>query len=132
MKNNIKSPELIADYFISYLYQNYRGSRHVRRVASWVGFVILALTRIGDVKNIKPRRTRQLEFDYKQRKFKVKFNHKIGGRGGIEIVEFFAGRGEPEGNTVIEIKTLLEAENAYHSLEDHLNNFVATKTEISN
>jgi hypothetical protein len=127
MKNQIKAPELIADYFISYLFQKYHGSRHVRRVASWVGFVILALTRVNGVKNIHPRRTRQLEFEYDGRKFKVKFDHRIGGRGGIEIVEFLEGRGAPEGNRVLEIRTLLEAENAYHSLETYLQKFIAAK-----
>lgn len=127
MKNQIKSPELIADYFISYLYQKYHGNRHVRRVASWVGFVILALTRVNGVKNIHPRRTRQLEFEYGGHKFKVKFNHAVGGRGGIEIVEFLEGRGAPEGDTVLEIKTLLEAESVYHSLETHLKKFIAAK-----
>jgi hypothetical protein len=127
MKTPIKSPELIADYFISYLYQNYQGNRHVRRVASWVGFVILALTRVKGVKNIHLRRTRQLEFEYDGCKFKVKFNHGIGGRGGIEIVEFLAGRGAPEGNRVLEIRTLLEAENTYHSLETRLKKFIAAK-----
>jgi hypothetical protein len=120
----MKSPELIADHFINYLYQKYRGSRHVRRVASWVGFVILALMRIKGVNNINPRRTRQLEFEYKNHKFKVKFNHTVGRRGGIQIVEYFASQGEPEGDTVVEIKTLLDAENAYHSLESHLRKFV--------
>ena len=124
MKSLIK-PELIADYFINYLYSKYRGNRHVRRVASWVGLLVLGLIRAKGVTNINRRRTRQLAFEYANRMFKVKFNHAVGGRGGIEIVELFEKKGEPEGQRVLEIKTLLDAENAYQSLEAHLKKFVA-------
>jgi hypothetical protein len=47
--------------------------------------------------------------------------------GGSEIVKFFAGRGAPEGDRVLEIKTLLEAEIACNSLEAHLKKFIASK-----
>lgn len=128
MNSNIKSAERLADYFVNFLYHKYRGSRHVRRVASWIGFITLALARIKAVKNVRRHHTRQLEFDYKKHKFKVKYDHTIGTaenfrRGGIEISEVLPGRGEPKGESVLKIKTLLEAENAYHSLKKTLDKF---------
>ena len=38
-------PERLVDNFIAYLFENYAGSRHVRRVASWVGLIVLAIDR---------------------------------------------------------------------------------------
>ena len=34
------SVERVADHFVNYLFDTYRGSRHVRHVASWVGFLV--------------------------------------------------------------------------------------------
>jgi hypothetical protein len=124
VKSQIK-PELLADYFINYLYSRYRGNRHVRRIASWVGLVVLSLLRAKGVTHINRRRTRQLAFEYMNRMFKVKFNHAAGPRGGIEITEFYSGQGEPEGKTVLQIKNLLEAEDVYQSLESHLKKFIS-------
>jgi|ERR1035438_7514126 hypothetical protein len=121
-----KSTESIANHFVYYLVKKYNGGFHVQRVASWIGFIVLGLAKVRGIK-ISLRRSRQLEFEYKKRRFKVKFNHTIGKRGGIDIIEILTGRGEPEGGTVLGIKTLLEAENAYHSLEFHLKNFLKDK-----
>ena len=35
--------ERLADYFINYLFDVYHGTRHVHRVASWVGLIVLAV-----------------------------------------------------------------------------------------
>lgn len=69
---------------------------------------------------MRPRRARQLGFEYQGRSFKVKYNHTVGSRGGIDVVEVLPGRGEPEGGTVLEITNLAEAEDAYNNLEDRL------------
>ena len=41
-------PERLVDNFIAYLFENYADSLHVRRIASWVGLIVLAIDRIGD------------------------------------------------------------------------------------
>jgi hypothetical protein len=122
MKNNIKSPEWIAGYLVSYLYKKYHGTLHVRRVASWIGFIILAVDRASD-SGIRLRHARQIEFDYKKRKFRVGYNHAAGSRGGIDIKEVLHTQGGKLGEHVLEITTLLEAEKAYLSLESHLKKF---------
>ena len=114
--------ERLADYFVNYLFDNYRGARHVRRVASWVGLIVLAIDKIAEERWIP--RTRQLKFTFQGRTFKVKYNHSIGGRGGIQIVEVLSGRGSPEGDIVIEIKSLSEAEKFYNDAEEMIQQFL--------
>lgn len=118
------SPELLADKFISYLSVKYSSNRHVRRVASWIGFIIMGVHNCKGITNIVPRRTRQIEFEFKNRNFKVKFDHRIGGRGGIEIREFLPGKGAPNGNVVVQVKNLQEAEALYHGLARCLEDFL--------
>src|ERR1017187_9483761 len=122
------SAEQVASYFVSYLFKNYPTNKHVRRVAAWIGFIVCGIGRIVGATWHIPK-VRQLQFDYAGHQFKAKFNHKIGkgkalDRGGIEIVEVFPGRGSPEGEVVISIATLREAEDFYnrgrHVLDDWL------------
>ena len=108
--------ERLADYFVNYLFDNYRGARHVRRVASWVGLIVLAIDRIGEERDL--RRTRQLGFTFQGRTFKIRYNHSIGGRGGIQIVEVLSGQGSPDGDIVISITSLSEAEQFYNNAEE--------------
>jgi hypothetical protein len=107
------SPERLADHFVNYLFDTYRGSKHVRRVASWVGFIVKGIVKL-DASPYIPR-DRQLRFHYNGRTFKAKFNHHAGGsqRGGIEIVEILPGRGSPEGGVNRTIKDLGEAAAFY-------------------
>ncbi len=37
------SAERLADHFVSYLFDEFQGSRHVRRVATWIGFLLKAV-----------------------------------------------------------------------------------------
>ena len=69
-------------------------------------------------------RSRQLKFTFQSRTFKVKYDHSIGGRGGIQIVEVLSRRGSPEGDGVIEIKSLSEAEKFYNDAEEMLRQFL--------
>jgi hypothetical protein len=108
--------ERIADHFISYLYEEYPGDMHVRRVASWVGLLVLGIDKLADRRYVP--RSRQLRFEYDGRSYKAKFNHHAGTgrglkRGGIDIVEIMDGRGSPEGNTVRSITNLAEAAAFY-------------------
>lgn len=117
------TPEQLANRFVSYLFDKYRGSRHVRRVASWIGFLILAVEKIAG-SSLHQNRQRQITFNYKGRQFKARYNHKTGSRGGIDIIEVLRGRGSPEGGTVLQIKNLTEAEDCYLSLKAHLDSFI--------
>ena len=107
------SADRVADHFVNYLFGGYQGSMHVRRVASWVGLLALAIDNLP-----KSRwwfsKTRQLMFEYKSRRFKVKYNHTIKPRGGIEIVEIEAKPGSPEIKTVVSIGSLKDAEAFYN------------------
>src|ERR1041385_4370553 len=105
----VQSIERLADHFVNYLFDTYRGSRHVRRVATWIGFLLKAIENVADGP-IRPNRERQIAFSYRGRKFKTRYNHKVGARGGIEIVEVLPGRGAPTGGVVIQVTNLSEAE----------------------
>jgi hypothetical protein len=120
------SSELLADGFVSYLFQRYRGTRHVRRVASWLGFIIKAVERLPGV-SFSRRHARQLGFDYRGRTFKARYNHQAGARGGIEIVEVLPGRGAPEGDVAASIVSLSDAEVIYTSLRSRLNTFIQSR-----
>ncbi len=123
MENIHTISEQLANRFVSYLFDQYKGSRHVRRVASWIGFLILAVEKIAG-SSLHQNRQRQIMFEYKGRQFKVRYNHKTGSRGGIDIVEVLRERGSPEGETVLQIKNLAEAEQCYLSLKARLNSFI--------
>ncbi len=105
------SAERLADHFINYLFAEKADNRHVRRVASWVGLIVLGIEKLTGSRYVP--RTRQLRFDYDKRSFKAKFNHSAGARGGIEIVEIVDGRGSPEGQTICSITNLEEAAAFY-------------------
>jgi hypothetical protein len=120
--------EALADYFVRYLFEEYQGTRHVRRIASWIGFVIKAIERVVGA-NFEQRRARQIGFEYHARQFKVKYVHRTRAcpRGGVQIVEVLPGRGAPEGNVVVEIGSLADAERVYKTLGQKLNAFLAAR-----
>ena len=104
----------IADHFVNYLFDEYQGSRHVRRVASWVGLILKGIERAGA--DSVTFRSRQLLFNYRNQRFKARYNHQIGNRGGIEILMVLPGRGLPDGPVVIQAGNLLQAEDVYLGL----------------
>lgn len=103
--------EAIVDYFVNYLFAEYSDSRHVRRVASWVGLIVLGIEKLAGSRYV-PRR-RQFRFEYSGKSYKAKFNHKAGPRGGIDIVEIGDGRGSPEVQIIHSITNLQEAAAFY-------------------
>jgi hypothetical protein len=105
------SAERMADAFINYLYDNYKGNRHVRRVAAWFGFLVFGIEQIKETWWLP--RSRQLFFESKGRRYKVKYNHTIKPRGGIEIVEVAAEKGSPEIRTVLSISSMNDAARFY-------------------
>lgn len=123
MAANHNSAEFLADLFISYLFDEYRGTRHVRRIASWIGFIIKAVEGLPSV-SFSQRHSRQLGFEYRGRKFKARYNHTAGARGGIDIVEVLPGRGAPEGKIAVSMISLSDAEDIYVSLRTRLDKFI--------
>src|SRR5436309_4963973 len=119
MKTTAESAERLADHFVNYLFDTYRGNRHVRRVASWVGFVVTAIEHASPGQ-FRLNRQRQLTFTYSSHRFKVRYNHKAGARGGIEVVEVLPGAGSPDGAVVAQATRLAEAEALYHDLAKRL------------
>ena len=103
----------IADYFVGYLFTKYKGTRHVRRVAAWIGFLLKGIERLGATPDVN--RQRQVIFASGGRRFKVRYNHRAGARGGLELVEVLPGRGMPDGPVLLQIENLRDAERAYRS-----------------
>ena len=113
----------VADHFVNYLFDQYQGSMHVRRVASWIGMILKGIERAGAT-NIKFHRSRQLTFEYRDQRFKARYNHQIRNRGGIEIVEVLPGRGTPDGELVYQVGDLRDAEDIYLGLGRFLDQVV--------
>jgi len=107
----LSSMDRIADHFVNYLFDQYRGSRHVRRVAAWIGFILKAIERSDAT--VRINRERQLTFTYSGHRYKVRYRHNIRPRGGIEVVEMLPGRGSPDGRVVLLIASLQDAEDVY-------------------
>ena len=112
-----------ADHFVNYLFDQYQGSRHVRRIASWIGLILKGIERSG-AENISFSRKRQLTFRYRGHQFKARYNHKVGRRGGIEILEVLPGRGMPDGEIVFQAKNLRDADDIYIGLGRFLDDIV--------
>ncbi len=117
------SAERLADHFVSYLFDEFQGSRHVRRVATWIGFLLKAVENLPGAE-LRQSRLRQVAFDYKGRRFKARYNHQAGRRGGIEFVEVLPGRGQPEGDVAVQVTSLDEAESVYRDLRKRLDTYL--------
>ncbi len=89
------STERLADHLVNYLFDGYQGTRHVRRVATWVGFLLKAIEKLPGA-NPRPNRSRQVVFDYGGHAFRARYRHDLGSRGGVEFVEMLPGRGRPD------------------------------------
>jgi hypothetical protein len=119
------SVDRLADHFVSCLFDRYQGMRHVRRVVAWIGLLLKAVERVSNG-SLHINHSRQVVFEYRGRRFKVRYDHQASLRGGIDILEVLPGRGAPDGQRVIRITNLDEAEDAYHALENHLDDFIAS------
>jgi hypothetical protein len=109
------SSDRMADEFVNYLFQEYRGSRHVRRVAAWIGFIVAGIEKVRDGEEWDIPRRRQLRFSVAGRKFTASYDHNVEPRGGIVIRELLPGRGSPKSDALHAISTLEEAESFYLS-----------------
>src|SRR5882724_8624199 len=106
--------EMLLNYFMSYLFTKFRGSRHVRRVAPWLGFIAKAIEDSPKSK-MWQRYTRQLMFYYRGHWFKVRYDHQAGPRGGIQILEY-----RNNSRAIVTIESLNDAAKVYHNLQDQL------------
>lgn len=113
MAKLISAPvDRLADHFVNYLFDEYKGTRHVRRISSWIGLILLGIGRLSDSEWEIPR-SRQLRFKYNGQRYKVRYKHDVGSRGGIEIVELLPLQGLPEGDRIVVITSLAQAEAFY-------------------
>jgi hypothetical protein len=122
--------ERLADHYAVYLFKHYGQSRHVRRVVIWIGFVLKSIERVAGG-SIQISRTRQLTFSYSGCRFKVRYSHQAGPRGGIQIVRVLPGAGSPEGGLVVNISSLDDAEGVYRSLKQDLDTFLANPQGVT-
>jgi hypothetical protein len=106
------SASRIADHFSNYLFHGYTGhDRHVQRVSTWLGFLILGIAKLNVT--WRPFRMRQLIFERNGKRYKARYNHKIRPRGGIEFVEVAKSPGSPDIAVVAIIASLDDAAGFY-------------------
>jgi hypothetical protein len=117
----IDNSDNLAQYFIQYLCERYPGARHVRRCASWLGFILKGIERAGA--DYWLTNTRQIEFRggtlrYPCR-YRVRYVHKgvTLPRGGVEIVEM---NGRKLGAFIASIGNLAEAEEFYLNFRNQI------------
>jgi hypothetical protein len=111
-RTEMDSPSRLADHFCNYLFHEYQGhARHVERVSTWLGFLILGLAKLKV--SWRPYRSRQLVFERAGKRYKARYNHKIKPRGGIEFVEVANLPGVPDVSIVLTIASLAEAARFY-------------------
>jgi hypothetical protein len=117
------SAEQVANRFVRYLAIGYSDRRHVIRVAHWLGFLIKAIDRASEG-SFWISSTRQIKFEYRGHKFKARYRHKIGNRGGIEIVESLQLKGSPDSDPAVQILNLDQAADVFDTLEHRLDKYI--------
>ena len=113
MKGETFSADRMAEEYLAYLFKSRANDRHVRRVASWLGLLILGVEKIK--RKWWVSHTRQLCFEARGRRFKAKFDHQPRPGGGIHFVEVQPTHGQPEIGTVKVITNLSEAAQFFKS-----------------
>lgn len=124
------SPETLAEAFVDYLVERAsmiddpERARHVLRIASWTGFVVKAIKNLPAT-GFRRGAVHQLEFDYKNRTFGVRYHHDTSGCGGLDIVEEPSDRRRTNDLVVVRIRTLADAEDVYKTLPARLEQLLA-------
>jgi hypothetical protein len=105
------SRDFVAQHFVNYMFdaESLRHARHVQRVASWIGMVLLAIEHRKD--EWKFVNKRQLAFRVGDQWFKVRYQHEVRPRGGFQIVKMTDGR--TDGQVVKELGSLDDVERFY-------------------
>lgn len=123
MASASKSADRVNNYFVGYVCDRFSHRRHIRRVVGWVGMLLKAIERVsgGD---FELSRKRQVVLGYRNDRFKARFRHDVGSRGGIQIVEVLPLQGNPIIETGIDIRSLDEASEVCDGLERLLDAYI--------
>jgi hypothetical protein len=113
MKGEDFSAERMAEAYLAYLFRNKADSPHMRRVASWLGLLILGVEKIKDRWWVS--HSKQLCFEFEGRRFKARYNHRLEPHGGIEIVEVESKPGQPDIGIAKAISNLKDAAKFFRS-----------------
>lgn len=108
------SQDYVAQHFVNYMFDN-ATTRHVQRVASWIGLLVLAIKARRD--EWKFWHNRQLVYRVDETWYKVRYSHTVGTRGGVQIVEMLDSK--TDGDVVRELTTLEDVEEFYLSSRRH-------------
>ena len=112
------SSEHVANTFAAYMRDNIERP-HVFRVTTWLGMLILAIDKVKtDWWISTPRQLFFSAVSYDtnpEGRYKVRFNHSIRPRGGLEIIEVGTGRGQAELGVVATFASLSDVER-FHQL----------------
>ncbi|MGC9952699.1 MAG: hypothetical protein ABSD21_00260 [Rhizomicrobium sp.] len=113
MKDEDSSAEHMVEVYLAHLFRNKADSPHLRRVASWLGLLILGIEKIKDIWWVS--HTKQLCFEFDGRRFKARYNHRLKPHGGIEIVEVGPKPGQPDISVAKVISNLKDAAKFFRS-----------------
>jgi hypothetical protein len=107
------SAERMAEAYLTYLFGKKADSLHLRRVAPWLGLLILGVEKLKDRWWVS--RSKQLCFEFNGRRFKARYNRHLKPHGGIEIVEIETKSGLPDIGVAKVISNLKEAAKFFRS-----------------
>ena len=113
MKDEDFSAEHMAEISLARLFRVKADSQHLRRVASWVGLLILGVEKIKDRWWLS--RSKQLCFEFDGRQFRARYNRNLKPHGGIEIVEVEPKTGLSDIGVAKAISNLKEAAKFFRS-----------------
>jgi hypothetical protein len=113
MKDKDFSAERMAEISLAKLFRNRTDSPQLRRVASWLGLLVLGVEKIKDRWWVS--HTKQLCFEFDGRRFEARYNPRLEPHGGIEIVEVEAKSGKPDISVAKAISNLKDAAKFFRS-----------------
>ncbi|HEY0283446.1 MAG TPA: hypothetical protein VGC27_12580 [Rhizomicrobium sp.] len=113
MKDEDFSAERMAEISLAKLFRHRVDSEHLRRVASWLGLLILGVEKIKDRWWVS--HSKQLCFEFDGRRFEARYNHRIEPHGGIEIVEVEPKSGKSDISVAKVIANLKDAAKFFRS-----------------
>ena len=113
MKDEDFSAERMAEISLAKLFRNRVDSPHLRRIASWLGLLVLGVEKIKDRWWVST--SKQLCFEFDGRRFKARYNPRLKPHGGIEIVEVESKPGQPDIGIAKAISNLKDAAKFFRS-----------------
>ena len=113
MKDEDFSAERMAEISLARLFRNRVDCKHLRRVASWLGLLVLGVEKIKDRWWVST--SKQLCFEFDGRRFEARYNPRLEPHGGIEIVEVEVKSGKPDISVAKAIANLKDAAKFFRS-----------------